>query len=446
MRTHPTLGRTVALGAAVLLATSACGGSDGSDDSGTATPSDDGTKQVNVYGADGNMNNGVGEDFVDSPGVLAGMRGTVLLTEVGQDFRDRLLAIDSSLTSFNTAAETYDAVVIASLAAQLAGSNEATVWAPYVNGVTFGGETCTDFADCSAIVAAGGNPDYDGVNGPLAFTEPGEPSVASFAIESFTEDNTIDEDAREFVQAGDIANAATDEGPAPAAPGATGAPLVVGSLTPLTGSLSYQGPQQIAALTLAVADVNAAGGVLGGDVQLNTGDSGDASTDTATQTADRLLQSGANVIVGASSSGVTLTVIDAITQAGVAMISPASTSDRLTDYADNGLFFRTVPPDTLQARALADLIGGDGNNSVGILALNDPYGIGLADNTEADLISDGLAEDDIVSIVYDPQAANFDNEVQQMVQLNPDAILVIGFEETSRIIDGLNAQGIGPQR
>jgi ABC-type branched-subunit amino acid transport system substrate-binding protein len=128
------------------------------------------------------------------------------------------------------------------------------------------------------------------------------------------------------------------------------------------------------------------------------------------------------------------------------MISPASTSDELTGYDDGGLFFRTVPPDTLQARALADLIGGDGNNSVGILALNDPYGVGLADNTRADLIADGLAEDDVVQVVYDPQAANFDAEVQQMVELNPDAVLVIGFEEASKIVAGLNAQGIGPQR
>ena len=33
-----------------------------------------------------------------------------------------------------------------------------------------------------------------------------------------------------------------------------------------------------------------------------------------------------------------------------------------------------------------------------------------------------------------------------MVDFNPDAIVVIGFEESSRIIQGLNAQGIGPQR
>ena len=43
-------------------------------------------------------------------------------------------------------------------------------------------------------------------------------------------------------------------------------------------------------------------------------------------------------------------------------------------------------------------------------------------------------------------AGNVDSEVQRMVDLAPDGILVIGFEESGRIIEGLNAQGIGPQR
>ena len=42
--------------------------------------------------------------------------------------------------------------------------------------------------------------------------------------------------------------------------------------------------------------------------------------------------------------------------------------------------------------------------------------------------------------------AGWGGGVQQMVDFNPDAIVVIGFEESSRIIQGLNAQGIGPQR
>jgi ABC-type branched-subunit amino acid transport system substrate-binding protein len=442
MRTRTTA-RSIAVTGAALLALTACGGGDSGGD--TAEGGDSGEKQINIYGTDGNMGNALGEDFTE-PGQLAGMKGTTPLTDLGSDFTDRLLEVDPALQDYNYAGETYDAVVLTALAAQMAGTNDANVFKAYVNGVTFGGDKCEDFASCLEIIDAGGNPDYDGVSGPLSFTDAGEPAEASFGILQFADDNSIHAEDNEYVIAGDEANAATDEGPAAAAAGATGQPLVIGYLLPLTGNLAFLGPPEIAGFDLAITDINAAGGVLGAPVRGEGADSGDASTDTATQSADRLLQAGVNAIVGAASSGVSQTVIDTITGAGVMQISPANTSDIFTTYNDNGLYFRTAPPDLLQARALSDLILEDGNNTVGILALNDPYGTGLAENTLNNLVEGGLSEDDIKSIIYDPQAANFDSEVQQMVDLNPDAIVVIGFEESSKIIQGLNAQGIGPQR
>ena len=440
------LARNAAVAAAALLVLTACGGGGDSGSGGdSAAGGGGGERQVNVYGTDGNMGNALGESF-SQPGSLAGMKGTTPLTDLGADFQGRLREIDPNLKDFNYAGETYDAIVITALAAQAAGTNDANVYKQFVNGITFGGEKCTDFAACLEIIKNGGNVDYDGISGPLSFTDAGEPAQASFGILQFGEDNKLDQDATQYVIAGDEANASTDEGPAYAPAGTTGEPLVIGTLLPLTGNLAFLGPPEVAGARLAVNDVNAAGGVLGQPVQLIEGDSGDASTDTATQTVDRLLQGGVNAIIGAASSGVSLTVIDRITGAGVVQFSPANTSDQFTDYNDNGLYFRTAPPDTLQSRALSDLIINDGNNTVGIMALNDPYGTGLMENARANLISAGLSEDSIQTLTYDPQAANYDAEIQQMVGFNPDAVVVIGFEESARIIEGLNSQGIGPQR
>jgi ABC-type branched-subunit amino acid transport system substrate-binding protein len=442
------LARNAAVAAAALLVLTACGG--GGEDSGggggdAAGETGGGERQVNVYGTDGNMGNALGESFT-APGSLAGMKGTTPLTDLGSEFTDRLREIDPNLQDYNYAGETYDAVIVTALAAQAAGTNDANVFKAFVNGMTVGGEACTDFAACLEIINNGGNVDYNGISGPLSFTDAGEPAEASFGILQFGEDNQLDEDATDFVLAGDSANATSDEGPAYAAPGATGEPLVIGTLLPLTGNLAFLGPPEVAGARLAVNDINAAGGVLGQPVQLIEGDSGDASTDTATQTVDRLLQGGVNAIIGAASSGVSLTVIDRITGSGVVQFSPANTSDQFTNYNDNGLYFRSAPPDTLQARALSDLIINDGNNTVGIMALNDPYGTGLMENTRENLIAAGLAEDSIQTLTYDPQAANYDAEIQQMVDFAPDAVVVIGFEESARIIESLNSQGIGPQR
>lgn len=220
--------------------------------------------------------------------------------------------------------------------------------------------------------------------------------------------------------------------------------FTVGTLLPETGSLAFLGPPEFAGVDLAVNDINAAGGVNGEEIpEAIRGDSGDTETDTASQTADRLLSENADLIVGAASSGVTLTVIDKITGAGVIQFSPANTSDELTDYDDNGLYFRTAPADTLQGALLGELIAADGNATLGIMALDDAYGTGLAANVEASFTDAGGEVVD--TIIYDPAAQNFDPEVQQIADAAPDAVIVIGFEESSLILTSMIEKGIGPQ-
>jgi hypothetical protein len=440
--------RSIAVTGVALLALAACGGGD--EDSGDNNAAEGGNEEkvINVYGTDGNVGDPLGEQFEDE-GALEGMKGTTPLTELSDDFKNRLLEVDPELgNTFNYAGESYDAVIITALASAMAQSNQATAFAPYVNGVTFGGDKCEDFASCLEIISGGGNPDYDGVTGPLAFADPGEPAVASFGTLQFGSDNKIDPALTEYLVVGDEENAASDEGPAPAAFGSgdgTG-PLRFGTLLPLTGSLAFLGPPEVAGVQLAINEINEAGGVLGAPVEVVPGDSGDTSTNIATQTVASHQQAGVNAIIGAASSDVTKTVIDTVTQAGILMFSPANTSNDFTTYNDNGLYFRTAPPDLMQGQVLADLINNEGNQSVGILAQNGEYGTGLAQVIADNLANAGLGEDVVEQVYYDPNASDFSDVVQQMVDLNPDAIVVIGFDESGRIIQVMNEQGIGPAR
>jgi branched-chain amino acid transport system substrate-binding protein len=223
--------------------------------------------------------------------------------------------------------------------------------------------------------------------------------------------------------------------------------LSFGTLLPETGSLAFLGPPEFAGVDLALQDIQEGGGIPGMQVildQANRRDSGDTSTDIATQSADAMLANNVDVIVGAASSGVTLTVIDRITGAGVIQFSPANTSAAFTTYPDNGLYFRTAPPDDLQGRVLGELVAEDGNASAVVMSLDDAYGNGLREATAAAFEASGGTVAD--SFAYDPQAANFDAEVQQVAQANPDAIVVVGFDESARILQGLIAQGLGPQQ
>lgn len=428
--------RAAAVAATVLIAAAACstGGDDG-EDGGSAG-------NIQIYGTDGNIGNALGEDFQEE-GALEGMKGTTPLTQLGDDFQTKLKAVDPDLQDVNYSGEAYDAVVVTALAAEQARSAVGSAVAPYINGVTAGGEKCTDFASCIALAKAGTDLDYDGVTGPLAFTDAGEPSRASFGVLEFGNDNKLDDSKTEYVIAGDEADA-SQTAPPPAKPASTppqGAPMKIGNLLPLTGDLAFLGPPMLAGVQLAVNEINAAGGVLGQPVQVLAGDSGDASTDLANQTTDKHIQARVTMIVGAAASGVSLKVIDKITGAGIIQFSPANTSDTLTTYNDKNLYFRTAPPDVLQARALADLITKDGGQNVYILARNDDYGEGLMKNTETNLKEGGI---EVTTKLYDPKVTEFASEVDAMKNSGADSIVVIGFDESKTILRTMNEKGVGP--
>jgi len=234
---------------------------------------------------------------------------------------------------------------------------------------------------------------------------------------------------------------AAEEAAEPAAESAGDGVLRLGGLLPETGNLAFLGPPEFAGVELAVAEINAAGGVNGADVEWLPGDSGD-NGDVANATVDRLLAEDVDAFIGAASSGVSLTVIDKITNAGKIQFSPANTSPAFTDYADNGLYFRSAPSDVVQGAALADLMIGDGALTAAFIVMNDSYGTGLFEYTSAPYTAAG--GEIVYEVIYDPQAENFDAEVSAAVAADPDAIVIIGFDETSKILTGLIEAGAGP--
>ena len=385
------------------------------------------------------------EEEGGAQGALSGMKGTTPLVDLADEFVERLNTCwtdlgNSELEDLNYGAESYDAVIVISLAAAIAETDGATM-ADEIVGVTKEGEKCTDYTGCLELVEAGTDIDYDGVSGPMEFNGNGEPLVASYGVLTFGDDNRLDDSLTEYVTAAADPSAEVELQTTSATREGDGT-LKFGTLLPETGSLAFLGPPEFAGVELAIADVNAAGGALGQDVEVVQGDSGDTSTDLASQTVDRLLGEDADAIVGAASSGVSLTVVDKITDAGVVQFSPANTSEELSDYDDDALYFRNAPPDSLQGPTVANLVIEDGNASAYILALDDAYGTGLADAVEATLTEGGVEVVD--KVIYDPKAASFDSEVGAIASADPDAIVLITFDEGSRILRAMDERGVGP--
>jgi ABC-type branched-subunit amino acid transport system substrate-binding protein len=223
-----------------------------------------------------------------------------------------------------------------------------------------------------------------------------------------------------------------------------GAALHLGTLLPETGNLAFLGPPEFAGVDLAIKDINEAGGVLGEDVTVKHTDSSDADNSAVTQqSTDELLSEDVAAIIGAASSGVSFTVLDKIVDEETIMFSPANTSPDFTTYDDGGLYFRTAPSDVIQGAVLGDVVVADGHLDVVVMNLDDAYGNGLAQFTTESIEAGGGTV--IETIVYDPKAASFSSEVSQVAAAQPDALVLIGFEESVTMLQELNNQGIGPQ-
>ena len=219
--------------------------------------------------------------------------------------------------------------------------------------------------------------------------------------------------------------------------------LTIGTLLPSTGDLAFLGPPEFAGVQAAVDDINAAGGVLGKDVVQAKADSGDGTPDIAGQSVDKLLSRDADVIVGAASSSVSLSVIDKIIGAGVVQFSPANTSTAFDTYNDKNLYFRTAPSDVLQGAVMAQTVIEDGFTNVAIMARQDSYGEALAKQVAKGLESGGSTV--ATKTLYSADATNYTAEINKVAATKPDAIVLIAFNETTKIIPGLINKGVGPQ-
>ncbi|MEN8115171.1 MAG: amino acid ABC transporter substrate-binding protein, partial [Actinomycetota bacterium] len=79
-------------------------------------------------------------------------------------------------------AQKYDCLMVTVLAAQAAQSADPAVFVNEIGNVTKGGEKCSLFADCFALLQEGADIDYDGASGPLDFGSSNEPGIGTYDV------------------------------------------------------------------------------------------------------------------------------------------------------------------------------------------------------------------------------------------------------------------------
>lgn len=145
-----------------------------------------GPQQIGVYGADG-LRSAELPSLVapKNPERLAGMKGTAPASASNAEYVKQLKAFAPELKELQFAPQVFDCVTTIALAAEKAKSDDPGAFAKEMVGITKDGDKCTTFAACKELLADGKDIDYDGVSGPLEFTDAGEPGQATIEVYAY---------------------------------------------------------------------------------------------------------------------------------------------------------------------------------------------------------------------------------------------------------------------
>lgn len=122
-------------------------------------------------------------------GTLAGARGVIEGAAPDKEFTARVKSVGKKVSDYRYAAEAYDAVMLAALAAIVAGSDDGVAVAHSVRDVSFGGIKCLGFAQCLDALVTTPDIDYDGISGPVDLSAEGDPISAHFGVYQYTKAN-----------------------------------------------------------------------------------------------------------------------------------------------------------------------------------------------------------------------------------------------------------------
>jgi ABC-type branched-subunit amino acid transport system substrate-binding protein len=210
-------------------------------------------------------------------------------------------------------------------------------------------------------------------------------------------------------------------------------PVLIGVVLPSSGSLGTDGMAWVRGIQVAVAEVNAAGGVLPGRrVELMIEDSG-TERDQAVMRAQSLVDRGAVAILGDGGSAASLAIYTTVTQmARVPQVSCCSTSPTLSTTNEalapsDRFFFRSTPSDVLQARAVVKLAYEHAHcTRLAILHLDDDYGTPFASAIEQ-IFPDEGAGTVVANVPFTDGRATYATELGMVADATPDCNVVVGY-------------------
>ena len=216
--------------------------------------------------------------------------------------------------------------------------------------------------------------------------------------------------------------------------------ILIGTAGSVTGQYAVFGEQMVRGAEMAVADINAAGGVLGEQLVLEIGDDS-CEAKQAVAVANQMVNKEVVFVAGHFCSSTSIPASEIYYEEGILQVSPASTNPLLTEQGYDNVF-RTCGRDDQQGLVagnfLARVFPGQ---RIAILHDKTAYGKGLADETKKALNAAGVEE-----ALYEAYTAGEKDYTALVSKLKADEIDIVylgGYHtEAGLIVRQADSQGL----
>jgi branched-chain amino acid transport system substrate-binding protein len=211
---------------------------------------------------------------------------------------------------------------------------------------------------------------------------------------------------------------------------AQGAPIRLGTLTPLTGAGGPYGPVMVKAVKAVIDEVNAAGGVLGRKIELISEDD-QTNPEAGVRAARKMIDvDKVSAIMGTWASSVT-TAVAPLCWESKTFLTTTSGADSITQLPHQGYLIRTQPTTTLQGRKFGEFCIAEKAKRVFFLSPQTPFAKSQFDNiTEAVKKAGG----ETASLIYDDKKPAYRTEIDEVMRFKPDAVVFGGYTPDTAVM------------
>ncbi len=217
--------------------------------------------------------------------------------------------------------------------------------------------------------------------------------------------------------------------------------VLIGVAGPLSGPYEKYGASMRAGTSLAVDDINAAGGLLGATVRMVEFDDR-CDVDDATDLAEEIVEAGVSLLVGHFCSGVSMPASEVCADEGIVEITPASSNPRLTINRSGPTIFRSYGRDDDQGIVVANYIADRFPGArVFVVQIANAYGDFILDTAETTFATRGIAVEDWLE--YDPKMGSPSSTIRKLISERADVIYVVGYtEDTAEFVAEAREAGL----